>query len=545
MRCTSDSSSVASALVPRCLFLLVAWAAILGSSFAAAEEWTGIPADQVISYDDNEYARAVQIAYSDAASSLHVLWGEDAPSVRELHYGRSIDEGATWTSEGGDRPISFPDGHALYEECDVAVALGGQLVVVWSEDADATREVHFGASLDDGLSWSCATGDRVLSDPTSAIDTSVPSIACDPSGTFHVVWHQIAPGGVAEVHYGRSADNGATWTSQAGDRVISFPDGRPALNPVITASGNMLYVVWRENDASGLPRIHLGNSADGGVTWSSETGDREISPAATIMTDCDVSAAIFTAENGIACVYRASFDTAAPYHYEIFATCSFDAGQTWTGESLLTPVSHDEGGGRSASNPAVFVSDNGSGYCVWDEEDDAAGTQEQHVSIWGGGWSGAGQDEIISFPDGEDGYRPSVSGTYSVTLDGGRGLPAAAVAWTEFTGGAIDNYEVHLSILPMSGGAVPEPGRLETGLVRIEPSVGHGDVRFALAPELSGAVTVDIFDAQGRRLRSLLGDASGLRWDGTDAGGRALSAGRYVARVRTVRGDERLGLLRY
>lgn len=520
-------------------------------SLPAGADWSGTHADQAISFDDNEYARAVQIAYSEASWTVHAFWSEDAPSVRELHYGRSTDDGQTWSSTTADRIISFPDGNDVSEECDVAEAHGGILVVVWSEDLEAAREVHFGVSGDDGLSWSSESADLIASDPSSAADTGVPSITRD-LGVFHVVWNQVTPGGVSEIHYSRSPDNGATWTGSAADRVISFPDGNPALTPKIIACEHRLFVVWRENDGAGEPRIHLGLSDDNGDTWTSETEDREISPPASLITDLAVSAARTDLSGmGIHAIYRATYDIAAPFYYEIYVTSSFD-GTTWSGESQLTPISHDEGAGRSASNPDIFVGQTMGPLAVWDEEEDVSGTKEQHFSWFNGDtWSGATADSVISFPDGEDGYRPSITGTNWVTRrpDGRRQMPAAWVAWTEFSGGSPDNYEVHLSTLRVSAGDVVDQPETPGWAVRPAPNPSFGVMRFEFALPEEAVVTVAVYDPQGRLVRALArrlhSGAGNLRWDGTDAGGQRVSPGHYIAQIRSEATRCTLPLIRF
>ena len=491
----------------------------------------------MISFDDNEYARAVQIVQDPDTGTLHIFWAEDAPSVRELHYGCSMDAGQTWSSEAGDNVISFPDGNAFYEECSAVSGGGGVEVVVWSEVHAGTREVHYGASLDDGLTWSSQAADLLLSDPTSAVDTGVPSITCDWNGVFHVVWHQTTPGGVAEVHYGRSADDGATWTSQAADRVISFPDGNAAITPRIVACEDRLYAFWREDDAAGDPRIHVGISQDGGDTWSSELADREISPATNIMTDLSASAYWYGMGPGVHVVYRASYNTASPYYYEIYSSSSFDAGATWTGETTLTRVSHDEGAGRSASNPDVIVGASLGAMAVWDEVDDIGGTNEQHVSfLHDVTWTGAAADSVISFPDGENGYRPAAAVTeWMVVPKDGYRMQAAWVVWTEFAGGTSDNYEVHVSILDVPQDVADGTDRHWTDAARAfpSPSPSASNIRFSL-PQ-AAEVRVEIFDAEGRRVRGIseyrgAGEAA-IVWDGRDDAGRMVLPGRYQARI--------------
>jgi hypothetical protein len=532
-----------------CLALLIFLPVAIATPSRAA--WSGTQADQMISFDDNEYARAVQVVL-DAHETLHAFWGEDAPSLRELHYGRSTDHGASWSSTGADRMISFPDGNELYSACAAASNPSEEVViVVWSEEDQGAREVHYGVSTDGGEAWSCQSSDLILSSPSSTAHSMTPSITCDADGSWHVVWHQEAPGGVAEVHYSRSQDNGATWSGTAGDRVISFPDGQPAIDPQITTDGSNLYVVWREKNEADVPCVHVGVSTDGGYTWSSSAADRVISQPVVLMTDIAIAASPLWAGMGVHVVYRASHNTASPYYYEIYASSSHDQGQSWTGETTQTPVSHDEGAGRSASNPDIFVGGMMGACAVWDEADDITGTKEQHFSMldWYG-WSGGVADSIISFPDDENGYRPSITGTQWVTgVERGRETPVLWVAWTEFAGGTPDNYEVHLSILSTAQGAVS--GELSSGAwsVRTVPSPSIGEARFEFALPQAGAIAIEIFGPSGRLVRRLRagpgsGDHLSVGWDGRDARGRRLESGVYLARVMTPWGTRRLPLVR-
>ncbi len=532
----------------RTLLAIIFCGCLVIAPCAADSSWSGTEADQMISFDDNEYARAVQIHFSEWYLSLHAFWGEDSPSVRELHYGRSVDDGLTWTSTSADRVISFPDGNDLYEQCDVAGEEA--LIVVWSEDHDSgMREVHYGVSLDEGATWSSQSADGILSDPGTLADTGVPSITCDGEGVFHVVWNQTTPTGVSEVHYAHSADNGATWSSSAQDRVISFPDGNPAITPKIVAYGNRLIVAWREVDAAGVPRIHAGVSSDGGDTWSCETADHEVSQPVTLIADLD-AAGDWLGANGVYVVYKATHDTASPYYYEIHVTSTYD-GVTWTGQTEEIVVSYDEGAGRSASNPDVYVGYFAMPIVVWDEEDDVTGTQEAHCSIaWDGlHWSGAERDSIISFPDGENGYRPAVTGANWIVDPGRPGLPRYWVAWTEFAGGASDNYEVHLSIFYASAGAVGEDPPPLARPIRGAPSPSADVTRFEFTLAEPGRARVEIFNPAGRLVRAMSGEfgagSASLSWDGCDGRGRAVRPGRYLARIRSGQESRTVSVVRF
>jgi hypothetical protein len=179
---------------------------------------------------------------------------------------------------------------------------------------------------------------------------------------------------------------------------------------------------------------------------------------------------------------------------------------------------------------------------VWNEENEASQTSEQHVSRsrGSGDWSGAVMDEIISFPDGEDGYRPSITGVHSTGVEppiGAGGPPFDVwVAWTEFSGGTTDNYEVHLSADALcTGASVPEP---EAGSLwlRASPNPARDVVLIEYAIE-TGTAAIDIFSVDGRRVRALRRDefsidASGaIEWNLEGDDGARVSSGVYMVRL--------------
>ncbi len=186
---------------------------------------------------------------------------------------------------------------------------------------------------------------------------------------------------------------------------------------------------------------------------------------------------------------------------------------------------------------------------VWDEKEDVSGSKEQHFSSFDSyGWSGAERDSVISFPDAENGYRPSITVANWVTIPNAHrdGLPIGWVAWTEFAGGSPDNYEVHLSMLTMTGGAIGDETLGATWGVSAYPSPSRTVTNFRFSTSLPGPATAQIFSPAGRLIRRLTSASQGsLSWDGRDSEGRLLPPGRYQARVTTSAGVRTIPIMRF
>jgi hypothetical protein len=110
----------------------------------------------------------------------------------------------------------------------------------------------------------------------------------------------------------------------------------------------------------------------------------------------------------------------------------------------------------------------------------------------------------------------------------------------------------------MDGGklVVLDPGilveaqaRLAFGLAEVGPSPANGPVRIAFSLAHAGAIEIDVYDVQGRRVASPArgewpAGAQVVEWDGRARDGQQAPAGLYLIRYRYPGGQDRRGIVR-
>ena len=96
----------------------------------------------------------------------------------------------------------------------------------------------------------------------------------------------------------------------------------------------------------------------------------------------------------------------------------------------------------------------------------------------------------------------------------------------------------------LQGGQVTGVGTLRAGglsSLRAMPSVMSGGTMFTLGRPARGPARLDLYDAAGRRVRSLaIAPGEGIaRWDAEDSSGQRVAAGVYLASFRDSEGQAR------
>ena len=478
----------------------------------SAAWWSGNISDNNISYDstpDSMSSKQPRITMGPEGN-LYCIWCTGPISGDgEMHFGKSTDNGVTWSSYDSDIMIGADDGQnimELYHAWAITTNSMGDIFVVWSESLVTNREIMLLKSTDYGDTWIHGDTDFNVSFAGSRANTYDPEIAIDNNDNIYVVWNQdIAATDSSEIHISISTDNGDTWTGRAADRVISFYNASDAWGPSIAITpNNDIYVVWCEEAIPGnyeTYRILYGKSTDGGATFNSETSDNPTS--LNVITSWPPQA---VADNfGNVHVLWAACYEFFPLE-ELFYTGTTDGGATWSGNSGMRNIDFGVGDNNFVRAPALGVTSTGKLIAVWSENAVPYyyGVIYASYSHDGGlSWPGTVEPEILDFPDGRFAHNPDVIAGVGDTL---------YVVWNETLTPSGPNYwDILISKGDTLAGVVTDievqvelPEQIALLQNYPNPFNAATTIEFTLAE--SQSVDLAIYDLLGKKVFSLLNE---------------------------------------
>ena len=205
----------------------------------------------------------------DRKGRVHVNYfdgdADDPARPSEIHYTRSVDNGATW--ETAQRLSTDDDIQSTWGRADFSGVDGDRLAIVWRDERPGFHWDIYGAfSEDGGATW---TERLVMGGPGTQWD---PMSVVDKNGVIHVGIMEEPAGNPFNVRilYTRSADGGLSWTTPV---ELSTARSRfPFLS--YDHSSNVLWLFWKDerdfDESNGNPQADIVGrfSYDGGDNWS-------------------------------------------------------------------------------------------------------------------------------------------------------------------------------------------------------------------------------------------------------------------------------------
>jgi hypothetical protein len=258
-------------------------------------------------------------------SVVHVIW-EDLRdgAYSEIYYKRSTDGGVSWEA---DTRLTNNSANST----NSSISVSGQIVqVVWQDQRDGNYEIYHKRSSDGGVTWGVDT--RLTNNSATS---AYPSVSISGQ-VVHVVWQDLRDGNL-EIYYKRSTDGGVSW--EADTRLTNIP--AVSESPSVSVSGQVVHVVWHDNNNGGNYEIYYKRSTDGGATWEADTRLTNAPGGSYNPSVCMFGSNVHVVWYD----YRISSGNAEIYHKR-----STDGGVSWEADTQLTNAPN------SSWNASVAVS---------------------------------------------------------------------------------------------------------------------------------------------------------------------------------------------
>ena len=265
----------------------------------------------------------------DAAATLYVAWEDDRAGAYDfdIYLSRSTDQGVTWSSS-----VKVSDGAAGLDERDVSLAGGvsGTIHVAYRD-----LDIRFTTSSNGGATFLPSVR---VNDDTGGADQTSPSLALGTTGLY-LAWDDMRKGG--DIFTSRSTDGGATWGA---NRQANSGASSPVLSePILVVGGpgvDSLYLAF-----SSEADIRFTKSTDLGQTWASSVAVTDSTAAGFQYRPSLVKE---PADGKLQVAWE---DWRIPGQQEIFASRTFDAGNTWEKNRRV----NDDSGATDQRAPAAAL----------------------------------------------------------------------------------------------------------------------------------------------------------------------------------------------
>src|SRR5712664_2459027 len=325
-----------------------------------------------------------QIA-ADASGNLYILW-ENTSVTLAVVFSRSTDGGVTFST-----PVNVSTNAGGSFSPQMAVDPGGNISVVWEDDAFTSSDISFSRSADHGATFS------IPKSLSNNIGNSVsPQVTVDLTGNINVSWQNDGPGN-PDIFFSRSSDKGATFSTP---KNLSNSPGLSNAPQIKVDAGGNINVVWADNNPPDLnPDVFFVRSSDGGATFSaaqnvSQNSGFSSNPWLTVDAGANINVA---------------WEDNTPGNRDIFFARSTDSGATFP-----TPVNLSADSGLSLA-AQIAADKNGNINVAW--QDHTPGISQIFFSRLPAD-VGANQPPTIVTPPANQTVTAGQTATFSVTASG-------------------------------------------------------------------------------------------------------------------------------
>jgi hypothetical protein len=462
--------------------------------------------------------------------------------------------------------VSPDDGHTQNETA--IDADGATIVSAWHVFGTGTLALGVSRSTDGGHVW---TGSAISGFSTTLTD---PCVKAARGGRWYLSY--LGSGGTGgsdyDVYVRRSDDDGATWAAPVAvtvnstfedkpyiaasgdDILIGFADfsfsparirairstnggasfdhstvlvnrsgGGNGACPVIHPNGNW-FVFWRDSYQDSLWVSH---STDRGLTWSVDHSVAEMTPLPNQLPPgfrmINIPSAAADPVTGAIVVVWNDQRFGNP---DILSTRSVDGGFTWS-EPIRV---NDDTGAYAQFFPWLVFDPNGVAHVCWyDRREDGS-----KIDVYTASSTDAGASWGANVRVTPSAYTPALPWDVSTAFIGDyNGIAANAESvFPCYQDAREGNQDVYVAVLPSGSPQQVNDISSTPGSAGVVAAPSVFAQRVALRSASGAAGTIEIFSADGSRVRELRLDSTGrAEWDGRDATGIFVVRGVYFARL--------------
>ncbi|MBD3163138.1 MAG: hypothetical protein GF346_11860 [Candidatus Eisenbacteria bacterium] len=569
------------------IFFFLVLASLLLAPVAGAQDWINVKLNE----DTTQQLQNEQQVVVNPTDPLNLVsvWRDFRLGYRQVGYAYTFDGGATWTNPGLFVDVHYP------RDSDPALTVNSDgdffaMLLAYTGNTNQPNGMLMYRSTDGGMTWE----DRGFAiNQVPGVFEDKEFIACDRSGSaydgrIYMVWDRFYETNIYCVSTGDEGDN---WTSE---RRVSDQSSNQFPTPAVGHDGT-IYVAWTYFGGY----IRFDKSTDGGLTFGSDRNVTSVynphptlnggieSPAHPAM-DVDISDGPYDGR-----IYIAYLNRSGSSDYDIYVRFSDDQGSSWSNAIRINDDAFNNG--RDQFHPWLTVDNSGVVTAVWLDRRHDPSNLEWHCYIsqsTDGGLNWSPNQQVSTMPSHpydtaqgegievdyaadriekmergpklpgpirramerekqvanadltEEGWepRPDQETGRAGTIGEYIGIASydgfATAVWTDTRHGHQDTYAGVEEAL----NAVEEPLPASVQM-RIGPNPADGPVGIRYQVPADGRVTMELFDVEGRRVRTLVdrklraGDHAFV-WDGTDQLGRPVASGTYWVRYAAEGAEE-------
>jgi hypothetical protein len=266
----------------------------------------------------------------------------DRTRNRHIYSAFSSDRGLTWRAH---QQVDRASATAVASTPRIATGAGNRVFVVWRDNRNGMNtDIWFRSSADGGATWGNEV--RLDTDAAGSHASEEPSIAADTDGNVYVAWQDVRTGSSYDIYFNRSADHGATWLT-TDTRVDTDTFAQDSVRPIALAlPGRVAVVVW-EDRRFGLPTPYANRGTEAGTRWM--TSDVSV-PAGR---PGQFSAYNLAASASGNLVFVAWADNRASGALDIWGNYSLDGGASYQPADVRFDTT--AAGASDSNNPSVLV----------------------------------------------------------------------------------------------------------------------------------------------------------------------------------------------